>query len=185
MNLPRATLDHVLCTQLLVAWAGESGEERRLGWWNSDLTSEFGGEDLFQRLLPLTWRWATLQGAREAARRVDAEQRARSHDADTLVTLFRFGFAVDERLDEHLRDLKNSGAAPTEALPGLKVLLDQPWDSSAFERWVATRGSVDAVATPAGRRIKSPPTAIDHLADRFVAALLPLGPTWPLPHVVR
>ena len=36
-------LDHILCAQFAVAWAGESGEEGRLGWWKTDLTSEFGG----------------------------------------------------------------------------------------------------------------------------------------------
>lgn len=60
-------LDTLLIAQLAVAWAGEGGEEPRLGWWRSDLVSEFGGHDLFQRLLPHTWEWAALQGAREAA----------------------------------------------------------------------------------------------------------------------
>jgi hypothetical protein len=51
-----AELDLLLTAQLAVAWAGEGhvGEEPRLGWWRSDLTSEFGGRDLFQRLLPRT-----------------------------------------------------------------------------------------------------------------------------------
>ena len=61
LPIPRSELDQVLAAQLALAWAGEAGEEPRLGWWRSDLTSEFGGEDLFQRLLPRTWRWATLQ----------------------------------------------------------------------------------------------------------------------------
>ncbi len=73
--IPSSELDRVLTAQLALAWAGESGEEPRLRWWRSDLASEFGGEDLFQRLLPHTWRWAVLQGAREAARRRDAEAR--------------------------------------------------------------------------------------------------------------
>ncbi len=61
MTIPTSTLDHILTAQLLVAWAGETGsDDPRLGWWASDLTSEFGGEDLFQQLLPSTWRWATL-----------------------------------------------------------------------------------------------------------------------------
>ena len=65
--IPRAELDEILVAQLAISWAGEGGEEPRLGWWPSDLTSEFGGEDLFQRLHPRTWRWATLQGAHDAA----------------------------------------------------------------------------------------------------------------------
>ncbi len=63
-------LDFALTAQLVVAFAGETGgAEPRLGWWQSDLTSEFGGVDLLRRLLPTTWRFAVLQAAREAARR--------------------------------------------------------------------------------------------------------------------
>jgi hypothetical protein len=75
-----AEIDFALGVQLIVAWAGEAGEERRLGWWRSDLVSEFGGEDLFRRLLPSTWQWATLQGARETARRRDKEVLLRLHE---------------------------------------------------------------------------------------------------------
>lgn len=62
-------LDGILTLQFVIAWAGESGEEPRLKWWQTDLCSEFGGEDLFQQLLPSTWRWSVL----EAARRTDAK----------------------------------------------------------------------------------------------------------------
>src|SRR5262245_65439951 len=99
-------LDGVLTAQLIVAWGGEAGEEPRLGWWRADLCSEFGGEDLFRRLLPHTWQWATLQGAREAARRLDAQARQKDHNPDRLLTLFSVGVEIDERLDERLRDLK-------------------------------------------------------------------------------
>ena len=65
--IPNSTLDQFLTRQVAVAWAGESGESgERLGWWRSDLVSEFGGEDLFRRLLPTTWLWAVLQAVREA-----------------------------------------------------------------------------------------------------------------------
>ena len=64
-----SVLDKILASQIVVAWAGESGEEEpRLGWWKTDLKSEFGGEDLFRRLLPNTSEWAVLQAIREAAR---------------------------------------------------------------------------------------------------------------------
>ena len=62
---PPAVLDQLLTAQLIVAWAGERGDPQRLGWWRSDLSSEFGGEDLFRRLLPHTWPWATLKAPRE------------------------------------------------------------------------------------------------------------------------
>ena len=58
-------IDMALTSQLVVAWAGESGEDHRLGWWRCDLASEYGGEDLFRLLLPSTLRWAALQGARD------------------------------------------------------------------------------------------------------------------------
>src|SRR5690606_21039027 len=91
-------LDRILTAQLAVAWAGEGGEEPRLGWWRCDLCSEFGGEDLFRRLLPHTWHWAVLEGAREAARRHDAALRQQDHDPDRLVSLYSLGFEADERL---------------------------------------------------------------------------------------
>jgi hypothetical protein len=98
-----AALDHILSLQLLVAWAGEADTEPpRLGWWRTALADEFAGEDLFQRLMPHTWRWAVLEAARLAAKRVDVRSRERTADADQLVSLFRFGFALDEHLDERV-----------------------------------------------------------------------------------
>jgi hypothetical protein len=41
--LPLSDLDAALTAQFAVAWAGETGEEPRLGWWRTDLVSEFGG----------------------------------------------------------------------------------------------------------------------------------------------
>ena len=70
-----AELDALLTAQIAVAWAGEGGDEPRLGWWRTDLVDEYGGEDLFARLLPHTARWAVLQAVREAARRTDARLR--------------------------------------------------------------------------------------------------------------
>jgi hypothetical protein len=120
---PDDILDHILTAQLAVAWAGEGGEEPRLGWWKTDLASEFGGEDLFARLLPATWPWAVLEGAREAARRADAAGRAQHHAPDRLLTLFHLGPELDERLSERLRDHKRSGTTPKDALPRLGALL--------------------------------------------------------------
>src|SRR5262245_30337709 len=100
--VPVSEIDHALTAQLVVAWAGEGGEEKRLGWWRSDLVSEFGGRDLFRRLLPSTWPWAVLQGAREAARRRDAELRRQDHDPDRILSLFNLGFELNERIEERL-----------------------------------------------------------------------------------
>ena len=185
-SIPRSELDGILTIQLVVAWAGEGGEEPRLGWWRSDLTSEFGGEDLFQRLLPRTWRWATLQGAREAARRRDAEARRKDHDPDSLLSLFRLGFEVDERLDERFHDLKASGKDPIEVLPALWEVLSDTWQAQSFAKWVNSHGKADAVTSPAGRKLKGePPESLELLVQKLVAALAPLGEDYPLPHFRR
>lgn len=184
--IPTSTLDHVLTAQLAVAWAGESGEDPRLGWWRTDLASRYGGEDLFRRLLPASWRWAVLQGAREAARRADAQRRSREHDADRLLSLFHLGVEVDTRLDKRLLDLKRSGKAPTDALPGLREVVVEAWSPTGFADWLGSRDPVDTEVAPAGRRLRGEvPGALDRVADKLLAGLVPLGPEYPLPHFRR
>ena len=183
---PLSDIDHALTAQLVVAWAGEGGEERRLGWWRSDLVSEFGGEDLFKRLLPSTWQWAVLQGAREAARRKDAELRGKDHDPDAIVSLYGFGFELDERIEERLQDLKRSGRTPEEALPGLEDGIGLSWRQERFRDWVLGHGAVETMASPTGRRLKGdPPESLGLLVRRLVGALDPLGDAYPLPHYRR
>jgi hypothetical protein len=179
-------LDNVLTTQLVVAWAGESGDPPRLGWWRSDMASEYGGEDLFKRLLPNTWRWATLQAAREAARRADSESRRQAHDPDAVVSLFSLGTDTDRRLDERLSDLVRSGQQPTEALPGLVSWLGKPFDRGALAAWIGEHGKPDVTAAPVGRRLKgSPPDDVNVMVRGLVAAFDPLGAAYPLPHYRR
>lgn len=185
-------LDRVLTAQIAVAWAGESGEEPRLGWWRTDLASEFGGEDLFRRLLPQTWRWAVLQAAREAARRHDLDLRRRSHDPDQLLTLFCLGAAVDVRLEERLVELKGGPADPADALPGLRdvpgladsdPLHRTPFSPDRFAAWLASHGTAEPVSAPLGRRLPgAPPDAPDALVRRLLPALAPLGDAYPMPH---
>lgn len=182
-------LDATLTAQLLVAWAGEGGEEPRLGWWSTDLASEFGGEDLFRRLLPDTWAWAVLEGAREAARRVDAELRARDHDPDAILSLFHLGFELDERLDERLADLKRGGAQPVACLPGLG-LLSAPWRRADFEAWLSRHPEPPTSPSSIGRRLRAlpdvadpaAPAALSAVVAALVGGLRPLGPHYPLPH---
>jgi len=182
--VPPSEIDVALTAQIVVAWAGEAGEGdgRRLAWWKSDLVSEYGGVDLFQRLLPSTWRWAVLQAARETARRADAAIRQQDHDPDRIISLFRFGFELDERLDERLQDLKRSETAPQEALPGLDPVFAE-WDPETFFEWVRGHGEVDTVAGPIGRRIKGdPPSTFGELVRRLVAGFAPAADAYPLPH---
>jgi hypothetical protein len=184
--LPPSTLDHILTAQLAIAWAGESGEDPRLGWWRTDLASEFGGEDLFRRLLPNSWPWAVLQAAREAARRHDATGRGKDADPDRIVSLYRLGYELDERVDERLRDLKASGKPPAEALPALRELITPEWDRAAFAEWIQAHSPPKVDAAPAGRRIVgSPPESVELLVDHLVGALAPLGDAYPLPHYRR
>ena len=179
------TLDAILTAQLAVAWAGEGGEEPRLKWWRTDLVSEFGGEDLFRRLLPKTWPWAVLEGAREAARRADAELRSKDADPDRLLTLFRLGFETDELLDERLADLKRAGVAPTAALPGLKDVIGV-WSRSAFADWVDGHGKASLGSASVGRRVAGdPPESVELLVKKLVAALHPLGDAYPMPFYKR
>ncbi len=184
MLIPIPDLDAVLTLQLAVAWAGErSAEPERLGWWNTDLASEFGGEDLFRRMFPETAVWAALQSAREAARRVDAWGRARDADPDRLYTLFRFGFEIDEQLDDRLQQLKHEQPDPLVALPGLaSVVTRDAWSSADFDAWCDGQGTVTFQKAPTGRRVTGASDAPARRARQLVAALRPLTDDYPLPH---
>lgn len=185
-RLLRSDLDRLLTAQIIVAWAGERGEESRLGWWHTDLTSEFGGRAFFTDLLPRSWDWAMYQAAREAARRKDAELRARSSDADRLVSLYSLGFDLDEDLDQRLHDLKHQGRPPEQALPGLQELFSEPFDRERFLHWVQGHGDAEHTTAPVGRRLAGPPPAgTELLVRRLVAGLAPLADAYPLPHFLK
>ncbi len=115
-------LDHALTAQLIIAWAGESGvDDPRLRWWNTDLASEFGGEDLFRRLLPTTWPWAIFRALLEAARRVHVAARRNASDPDQILlarSLRDLGLQIPSTRDRD--DLRRS---PTSRLPA--SLLDR------------------------------------------------------------
>lgn len=180
-------MDLLLTAQMAVAWAGEQGDEddARLGWWKTDLVSEFGGEDLFRRLLPHTWRWAVYEAVREAARRKDAELRKKAHDPDTIVSLFNLGFELDERVEERLQDLKRSGVQPIDALPGLRDVIAEVWDAERFASWVQGHGEADFKTVPVGRELKGTQPALDVALKQLVAALTPVAEAYPLPHYRR
>lgn len=181
-----SVLDAIIVAQIAVGWAGESGEEKRLGWWRTDLASEFGGEDLFGRLLPTSAAWAVYQGVREAAARLDAELRSQSHDADELITLFSFGFSIDERLEDRFQFLKRTGTAPTEALPGLTTVVTRSWDRDAFEDWAKGHGKVSVEKVPVGRRLRGDvPESVELTAKNLIAGLVPLSEEYPMPHYRR
>ncbi|NQW46273.1 MAG: BREX-6 system BrxE protein [Planctomycetes bacterium] len=150
--------DFVLSRQIIVAWAGEAGDEegdRRLGWSKTNLIAEFGGIDLMKRLVPRTFEWAVIQGCLEAARHRDAELRNKANDPDQLLTLFGLGFEVDEQLDERLHDHKASGQPPTAALPDIGRFVFRSWNPADFQQWVASHGAADFHVRPEGRLISA------------------------------
>ena len=183
-------IDALLTAQIAVAWAGEGhiGGQPRLGWWRSDLVSEYGGQDLLERLLPKTFRWAILQAVREVAIRHDAEMRGRAKNPDKLVSLFHLGFWVDEQSDERFQELKRGSLPPEEALPDLRefLVLDDPdaaWEPDSFTAWVKNHGKVEHTLEPLGRRlVGTMPETLLGRVKRLVAALAPLGETYPLPY---
>lgn len=179
------TLDVILSAQLVVAWAGEAADEDepRLGWWRADLTSEFGGVDLFERLLPRTGAWAAFEAARVVAIQHDAALRRQSHDADAIRTLFHLGVDLDERLAERLATHKRAGVPPLTALAPVGDLCVDPFDAAAFTAWLDTHAGPGFTVTPVGRRLKGkPPTDPREQVAALLAALAPLADAWPVPY---
>ena len=130
-----------------------------------------------------------LQAAREAARRKDAALRAKASDPDQLLTLYRFGFELDEQIEERLQAHKRDGLAPVDALPGLGevlgITLHQPWDKARlkFLQRLESLGPVQAEAVPTGRLLKGAmPAGLDRRVEQLLAALVPLADSYPLPH---
>ena len=187
-------LDRILAAQCIVAWAGEGGEVvSRLGWWPSQMVAEYGGGDLFERLLPRTWRWAILQTAREAARLKDLELRKQqSSNADEHLSLFHLGFEVDEQLDERLQWHKRGERAPHEVLPDVQGLINaadgtwvEDWAPADFWTWVDKHPKPEIESTPLGRRLTRPVLSDPaQLVAQLVGALSTptKAPDYPLPH---
>jgi len=179
---PHAVLDEILAFQFTVAWSGEANcEPKRLGWWRTDLVDTGGGGDLLRRLLPRTHRWASLEAVREVARRTDAGARAGMPDPDALRTLFHLGFELNERLDERLAELKQTGADPQELLPFL-VDLRAPFSPAGLAQALHPPTSrADFTVVPGGRRVKGAmPTAPALLVKHLAAALVPFAASYPL-----
>ena len=178
-----AVLDEILSLQLLVAWAGEGKTDPpRLGWWRTSLVDEFGGEDLFARLMPRTWKWAVLEAARVAARTTDAEARSHAAAGDQLISLFHFGFELDEQLDDRLAELKRGEIDPAEALPRLATIRE-PWSKDTFLAGMRALGSAATASSSIGRRLKGAvPESRAEAARQLAAAMVPPGDRYPAPH---
>ncbi len=172
-----STLDEILALQITVAWAGERGEPKRLGWWNSDLVDPDAGAYLFQKLLPRTGRWAVLATAREVARRTDEAGRLRLGDPDHVRTLFALGFELDEQLDERLRELVRRGAS-VDSLPWVVSFEQDQLDDVRAALRHGPSGAPPFRVVAGGRQLDALPEA-PALAARHLAAVLVAGETWP------
>lgn len=182
-RLTPAQIDEILALQLTVAWAGEAaGEPARLGWWKSDLVDPEGGGDLFTRLVPRTAPWASLILVRGVARRVDAALREKVAGGDAMWTLFHFGFAIDEQLADRLAYHRSHLHVPADVL-GPRFLVGKPWSKPALEATLASLGAPKTAVTPAGRRVEARGVSGLEAAPLLAAALLPLGPAYPLPFI--
>jgi hypothetical protein len=179
-RVPDDILDRILALQLTVAWAGEGlCEPRRLGWWDTDLIDEAGGGDLIARLAPRTHAWASLELAREAARRTDARARAKMAHPDRVRSLFFLGFELDEQLGDRLAALKRDGTPPAEALP-LPLSLDNLSRDALAQALAASTERYTVI--PGARQLEGPPPDDpETLARRLAAGLIPLADHYPLP----
>lgn len=179
-------LDIILALQLTVGWAGERAAEAasppiRLGWWNTDLTDEMAGGDLFSRLLPRTAAWAGLELARQAALRADQAAREKLARPDQAWTLFHFGFELDEAIQDRLEHHKRHRHAPPKVF-GEHWGVKAAWSRSDFERFLGGLGKVSTEISPAGRAVKKLAAEPVTAARALTAALLPLSDKYPLPY---
>jgi hypothetical protein len=182
-RLAPTQLDEILALQVTVAWAGEAaGEPTRLGWWRTDLVDREGGGDLFGRLAPRTGAWTSLLLVRAAARKVDEAGRESVARRDRLWTPFHLGFELDEQLDDRLAYHRSHEHQPSEAF-GSRYLVERPWSRAAFEAVLRGLGTPKVTDTPAGRQIEAASASVTDAIPFLFAALLPLGPTYPLPYV--
>ena len=179
--LAASTIDSILAVQVTVAWAGESKATGRLGWWDTDLIDSTGGRDLLARLLPRTHRWAALEAARLAARRVEHDMLRTLGDRDRLRTLFHLGDEVDDALAERIAELKREGRAPGTAL-ALPLDFDEKFDATALERALVGGRRAEYEVVPAGRQLSARfPEAVADAARALASALFPLTDRYPFP----
>lgn len=182
-NITGSTLDAILALQMSVAWAGEGlCEPKRLDWWRTDLIDPAGGGYLFQELFPKTYEWASLEAVRRVAIAQDKQMRQGMAQPDRVRTLFFWGFAVDEQLDDRLLEHKRNGKSPAQVLP-LPLDVESQFTKGAFEAAIRIPNqSVDFQVIPSGREIKGQvPDSLELSARNLTAALLPLTDKYPLP----
>ena len=168
----------------MVAWAGEGAcEPKRLDWWRTDLIDEYGGGDLFARLLPKTSKWASLEAVRQAAIQVERRKRQEMAQPDGVRTIFFWGYDVDEQLNERLAFHKSSGEEPLAALSDISLDIYKSFSQEEFEEAIRTPNrKVDIMVVPNGREIVGDMLqALEESAKKLADALLPLAESYPMP----
>ena len=183
--LPTNTLDQILAIQILIAWAGEGGDEPRLDWWKSEVLSEFGGFSTLQELMPNTALWLACKAAREIAKREDEKRRKTSSDSDQIYTIYRLGFEIDEQLEHQLSDLihaKSSLSILFKDIPWVEDLTEQEWEQDGFDKWLRSLGERGTHKDePTGRRIVgSAPEDILTRVQKLANHLSPLSKNYPM-----
>ncbi len=180
-HLTIASLDSILATQLVIAWAGEARcEPRRLGWWETDIVDPTSGGDLMTRLAPRTALWASLEAVLEAARRTDALMRSKLANSDQMRSPFFLGFDVDEQLVDRLAALKRAEKAPPTALP-FPMGMSDGFSASKLEA-ALKKEKTDYEVVPGGRQLKGKrPDEPQQLIAKLSSALFPVAPQYPLP----
>jgi hypothetical protein len=184
VQVTNSILDKILALQIMVAWAGEGAcEPKRLDWWRTDLIDEYGGGDLFARLLPKTSKWASLEAVRQAAIVVDRRKRQEMAQPDRVITIFFWGYHVDEQLKERLGFHKSSGEEPLVALSDISLDIYKSFSQSEFEEAIRiTNQKVDFKVVPNGREIVGDMLqALEETAKKLATALLPLTESYPMP----
>jgi hypothetical protein len=101
---------------------------------------------------------------------------------DRMWTPFHFGFEVDEQLDDRIAYHRRHEHKPAEVL-GKKFLVGGSWLKSSLEQLLKSLGAPHAAVTPAGRQISTRARSPVEAVPLLFGALLPLGSTYPLPHI--
>ncbi|MDJ0745661.1 MAG: BREX-6 system BrxE protein [Xenococcaceae cyanobacterium MO_167.B27] len=176
-------LDVVLMLQFFVSWAGERlTDPSRLGWWSTQLLDEWGGEDLFKRLFPITFEWALLEAVRKVAIQADKQKRINLAQPDNVCTLFFWGFGIDEKLEERLSFHKQNASNPYDIL-NFPLDLKEDFEEKVFEQAIQKfNPEVKYKIVPEGREIKGViPELIADAAKNLVSGLIPLADRYPMP----
>lgn len=179
-------LNKILAIQFAVSWAGESGDEPRLSWWETEVMSEYGGYDNLKRLTPHSALWLGFKTIREAARRVDAELRQKAKQQ--VFTLYHLGFELDEQIDQHLNECIHNKVDITKVLDHVSWLKDpvrQEWNCEVFTKWLqeATAEKIATQQESVGRRLVGDmPEDVMDCVYKLLKGLLPIEENYSLPH---